>query len=65
MDIRSFELNFEVNAFIYSEDVSKKQRLIFEKDITNSKSMTIEMYNSRARSIKIKEAISRLLSPLL
>ena len=54
-----------VNAFIYSEDVSKKQRLIFEKDITNSKSMTIEMYNSRARSIKIKEAISRLLSPLL
>ena len=65
MDIRSFELNFEVNAFIYSEDVSKKQRLIFEKDITKSKSMTIEMYNSRPRSIKIKEAISRLLSPLL
>lgn len=65
MDIRSFELNFEVNAFIYSEDVSKKQRIIFEKDITNSKSMTIEMYNSRPRSIKIKEAISRLLSPLL
>ena len=65
MDIRSFELNFEVNAFMYSEDVSKKQRLIFEKDITNSKQMTIEMYNARPRSIKIKEAISRLLSPLL
>lgn len=65
MDIRSFELNFEVNAFMYSEDVSKKQRLIFEKDITKSKQMTIEMYNARPRSIKIKEAISRLLSPLL
>ena len=56
MDIRSFELNFEVNAFIYFEDVSKKQRLIFEKDITNSKSMTIEMYNSKVRYyIKIKK----------
>ena len=65
MDIRSFELNFEVNAFMYSEDVSKKQKLIFENDITNSKQMTIEMYNARPRSIKIKEAISRLLSPLL
>lgn len=65
MDIRSFELNFEVNAFIYSEEISKKQRIIFEKDITNSKEMTIDMYNSRPRIIRIKESVSRLLSPLL
>ncbi|QJA09989.1 cardiolipin synthase [Romboutsia sp. CE17] len=65
MDIRSFELNFEVNAFIYSEEVSKKQRTIFENDITNSNEITIDSYNSRPRSIKIKESISRLLSPLL
>lgn len=65
MDIRSFELNFEVNAFIYSEEVSKKQRIIFEKDITNSKEITLDMYNSRPRFIKIKESVSRLLSPLL
>ncbi|SCI22438.1 Cardiolipin synthase [uncultured Clostridium sp.] len=65
MDIRSFELNFEVNAFIYSKEVSIKQRNIFEKDITNSKQMTIDMYNSRPKLIIIKEAVSRLLSPLL
>lgn len=65
MDIRSFELNFEVNAFIYSEEISEKQRIIFEKDITNSKEMTIDMYNSRPRIIRIKESVSRLLSPLL
>lgn len=65
MDIRSFELNFEVNAFIYSNEVAIKQRNIFEKDITNSKQMTIDMYNSRPKLIIIKEAVSRLLSPLL
>ena len=65
MDIRSFELNFEVNAFIYSCEISKKQRLIFENDILNSKEVTLDLYNSRSTSIKIKESISRLLSPIL
>lgn len=65
MDIRSFELNFEVNAFIYSSEIAKQQRSIFENDILNSKEITLDMYNSRLTSIKIKESISRLLSPLL
>jgi len=65
MDIRSFELNFEVNAFIYSCEIAKKQRLIFENDILNSKEVTLDLYNSRSTSIKIKESISRLLSPVL
>lgn len=65
MDIRSFELNFEVNAFIYSNEVSTEQRLIFENDILNSTEITLNMYNSRSRYTKIKESISRLLSPIL
>ena len=65
MDIRSFELNFEVNAFIYSNKVSKEQREIFENDILNSTEISLEMYHSRPRCVKIKESISRLLSPLL
>ena len=35
--IRSFELNFEINAFMYSSQVAKKQRAIFENDILKSK----------------------------
>ncbi|MGW4297905.1 phospholipase D-like domain-containing protein, partial [Micromonospora chersina] len=31
MDFRSFELNFEVNAFIYDEDIAKQLRQAFEK----------------------------------
>lgn len=65
MDIRSFELNFEVNAFIYSEEKSREQRLIFERDMENSREITKEIYESRSTYIKMKESISRLLSPVL
>ena len=65
MDIRSFELNFEINAFMYSSEVSKKQRTIFENDILKSKEITLDMYNSRSRYMRVKESISRLLSPIL
>lgn len=65
MDIRSFELNFEVNAFMYSSDIAKRQRQIFEEDILKSKEITLDIYNSRSGYIKVKESISRLLSPVL
>lgn len=65
MDIRSFALNFEVNAFIYSEDISIKQRKLFESDILVSTEVTLEDYNSRSQTIRFKESISRLLSPIL
>jgi cardiolipin synthase len=65
MDIRSFELNFEVNAFIYSSEIAKKQRLIFANDILDSKEITAELYNSRSTYMRFKESISRLLSPVL
>ncbi len=35
MDFRSFELNFEVNAFIYDEDIAKQLRQAFEKILSN------------------------------
>ena len=62
---RSFELNFEINAFMYSSEVAKKQRAIFENDILKSKEITLDMYNSRSRYMRLKESISRLLSPIL
>ncbi len=64
-DIRSFELNFEINAFMYSSQVAKKQRAIFENDILKSKEITLDTYNSRSRYMRLKESISRLLSPIL
>jgi cardiolipin synthase A/B len=65
IDVRSFRLNFEVNAFIYDEEVSRKLTESFKEDVQLSTNLTAEGYRNRALKIKLKESISRLLSPIL
>ena len=65
MDIRSFALNFEVNAVIYNEGMARRMREIFEEDLKVSKQITRNLYMSRSLLIRFKEQVCRLLSPLL
>lgn len=65
LDIRSFQLNFEVNAFIYDEDINNKLANNFLKDLEICTEITKESYAKRSVIIKIKESFSRLLSPIL
>ena len=65
MDIRSFALNFEVNATIYSERTVGRLEAAFENDITKCKQVTRRVYDERSLLIRAKEQFSRLLSPLL
>lgn len=65
MDIRSFKLNFEINAFVYSEQLSEEFSAQFYEDLDDSDEITLELYNARSRLTRIKEAVSRLISPLL
>ena len=65
MDTRSYELNFEVNAFIYSQVISKQQKKEFEKDMLKCEELTLEKYKNRSRVVRIKESISRLFSDVL
>ncbi|WFA10279.1 cardiolipin synthase [Tissierella sp. Yu-01] len=65
LDIRSFKLNFEVNAFIYDDMINLKLTEQFNKDLLDCKEITLEEYSKRPRVVKIKESISRLLSPIL
>lgn len=65
MDIRSFELNFEVNAVIYDEETTKKLEQLFLEDLKSCKEITPEIYGERSLLIRLKEQGSRLLSPLL
>ena len=65
LDIRSFKLNFEVNAFIYNEKVAKEQENIFLEDQLKSKLVIKEEYDKRSRNLKIKESLIRLLAPIL
>lgn len=64
-DTRSFKLNFESTAFIYSHYIAKQITKQIDEDIKNSIQLSKDFYNKRSRIDKIKEALSRLLSPLL
>ncbi len=64
-DMRSFYLNFEINAFIYDAEEVYKLESIFEEDMADCEELTEEAYNSRPLKMKLKESFSRLLSDLL
>ncbi len=65
MDVRSFQLNFEVNATIYSPKTTKKMEAIFEKDLEYCTEITSELYAQRSLVIRIKEQFSRMFSFIL
>lgn len=65
VDMRSAELNFEINTFIYHEEFAEEMKKTFHKDMESSTEMTEEMYENRSYYKRVKESVSRLLSPLL
>ncbi len=65
LDIRSLEINFEVNSFIYEENVIKRLEYDFERDLKNSKEILLEEYTKRSIFDKFKESIGVLFSPLV
>lgn len=65
IDVRSFKLNFEVNAFMYDRQTAERLTEIFKRDMEKSKQLTYDEYIQRPIYIRFKESISRLLSPIL
>ena len=65
MDIRSFQLNFEVNAVIYDQKEAARMTEIFREDLKQCRQITKDFYNRRSLYIRIKEQFCRLLSPVL
>ncbi|MCP1096968.1 cardiolipin synthase [Bacillaceae bacterium OS4b] len=65
IDVRSFKLNFEVNAFIYDEGMAETLTRIFYKDVEVCRQLTIEEFEKRSKWIRFKESIARLVSPIL
>ncbi len=64
VDIRSYELDFEINAFIYDEDLAIKTRDIFLNDEKDSEMLTYAKWSQRPRLHKFGESIARIFSPL-
>ena len=65
MDFRSFEHNFEANAFIYDEQTTKEMKKIFLYDQKDCIRITKRIWRNRPIRQRLKESIIRLLSPLL
>lgn len=65
IDVRSFRLDFEVNALIYDERMASQVRKAFFDDSKVSQPLTKEKYEQRGTIIKFKEGLARLISPLL
>lgn len=65
MDIRSFCLNFEVNAVIYSVRTAGRLEALFLEDLKYCTRVTPYLYGRRSYLVRLKEQFSRLFSPLL
>lgn len=65
VDFRSFENNFESNAFFYSKEIALRMKEIFEKDLNNSIALNeIKDRMNPSFFIRLWESLTRLLSPL-
>ena len=64
-DIRSFKLNFEINAYLYNHELSGQLVDDFNRDIEVSYELTEERIAEFSKWQLFKQAFSRLLSPLL
>lgn len=65
LDFRSFEHNFEVNAYVYDEQFAKRMKKIFYQDQQKSNRLVLKDWVKRPRAQKVKESVMRLFSPLL
>ena len=65
MDLRSFMLNFEINAFMYDKEIINKITEDFYEDLANSEEIYLEDFEKRPFIKKWTESVARLFSPIL
>lgn len=65
MDMRSFHLNFEVNAFLYRTESTVQLVADYIKDLENATPIEWKVFKKRPIITRVIESTSRLLSPLL
>jgi cardiolipin synthase len=65
MDFRSYEQNFELNALIFEKETAIILRKLFVEDELQCTETTLEKWEQRPLSTRIKESVARLFSPLM
>lgn len=65
IDIRSFSINYEINAVLYDERFALELERDFERDLADCTEFDIAEYRKRGTVIRFRDSVARLLSPLL
>ncbi|WP_090763740.1 cardiolipin synthase [Bacillus sp. OK048] len=65
MDMRSFHLNFEVNAFLFRTKSTQKLVAEYINDLEYAKQLELSLFRKRHIGLRLLESTARLLSPLL
>lgn len=65
MDMRSFHLNFEVNAFLFRTKSTQKLVAEYINDLEYAKQLELTTFRKRHIGLRLIESTARLLSPLL
>jgi cardiolipin synthase A/B len=65
LDIRSFSINYEINAVIYDARFAKELEAAFQRDLEGCRAFDPAEYGRRPVLIRLRDSTARLLSPLL
>lgn len=65
LDFRSFEHNFESNAFFYDKETACRLKEMFMTDLQDCCQISLKQWNVRSMKERVIESVVRLLSPLL
>jgi cardiolipin synthase len=65
IDIRSFSINYEINAVLYDERLAKELEEDFGRDLAHCSEFDAGAYRRRRPAVRLRDSVARLLSPLL
>ncbi len=64
VDVRSFDLDFEVTALIYDEEFASRLGVLFAEDLKNCSEVIMSDWIKRSRRERNKESMARIFGPL-
>jgi cardiolipin synthase A/B len=65
IDIRSFSINYELNAVLYSRELARELEKDFERDLIHCTEFSPKEYKKRSAAVRFRDSVARVFSPLL
>jgi cardiolipin synthase len=65
LDIRSFSINYEINAVIYDSGLARELEEAFDRDLASCRPFDPYEYERRPTLSRLRDSTARLLSPLM